>query len=77
MDRLKWFDNDDNIKVGDVVLFLKKDKKYAGNYQYGIVKEFEVSRDEKVKKVVVEYANANEGVRRQTEGQCMSDTSSG
>ena len=47
-------------------MFLKKDKEYAGNYQYGIVKELEVSKDDKVRKVVVEYVNSNEDVRRQT-----------
>ena len=66
VDRPKWFDSDDDVKVGDVVLFLKKDKEYAGNYQYGIVKELEVSKDDKVRKVVVEYVNSNEDVRRQT-----------
>ena len=64
VDRPKWFDSDDDVKVGDVVLFLKKDKKYAGNYQYGVVKELEVSKVRKV--VVVEYVNSNEDVRRQT-----------
>ena len=66
VDRAKWFDSDDDVKVSDVVLFLKKDKEYAGNYQYGIVKELEVSKDDKVRKVVVEYVNSNEDVRRQT-----------
>ena len=47
-------------------MFLKKDKEYAGNYQYGIVKELEASKDEKIRKVVVEYVNSSEDVRRQT-----------
>ena len=29
IDRPKWFDSDTDVKVGDVVLFLKKDKKSA------------------------------------------------
>ena len=66
IDRPKWFDSDTDVKVGDVVLFLKKDKEYAGNYQYGIVKELEVSKDGKTRKVIVEYVNSNEDVRRQT-----------
>ena len=45
---------------------MKKDKEYAGNYQYGIVKELEVSKDGKTRKVIVEYVNSNEDVRRQT-----------
>ena len=66
VDRPKWFDSDTDVAVGDVVLFLKKDKEYAGNYQYGIVKELEASKDEKIRKVVVEYVNSSEDVRRQT-----------
>ena len=66
VDRPKWLDSDDEVKVGDVVLFLKKDKEFAGNYQYGIVKELEPSKDEVVRKVVVEYVNSSEDVRRQT-----------
>ena len=38
IDRPKWFKSDENLKEGDVVLFLKKECEYAGNYQYGIVK---------------------------------------
>ena len=62
----KWFDSDSDVQVGDVVLFLKKEKEFAGNYQYGIVKTVEASRDSKVRKVVVEYVNSSESTRRET-----------
>ncbi len=52
--------------MGDVVLFLKKEKEFAGNYQYGIVKSVEPSRDGKIRKVIVEYVNNSETVRRET-----------
>ena len=52
--------------LGDVVLFLKKEKEFAGNYQYGVVKSIEISRDSKIRKVIVEYVNSNESTRRET-----------
>ena len=50
----------------DVVLFLKKEKEFAGNYQYGIVKDVEISRDDKIRKIIVEYVNASETTKRET-----------
>ena len=66
VDRPKWFHSDSDIQVGDVVLFLKKDKEYAGNYQYGIVQELKVSKDGRIREVVVEYVNHNQADRKQT-----------
>ena len=66
VDQPKWFSSDSDVKIGDVVLFLKKEREFAGNYQYGIVKDVEVSRDQKIRKVLVEYVNSNETVRRET-----------
>ena len=66
VDQPKWFNSDSDVKIGDVVLFLKKEREFAGNYQYGIVKDVEVSRDQKIRKVLVEYVNSNETVRRET-----------
>ena len=66
VDQPKWFDSDADVKVGDVVLFLKKEKEFAGNYQYGVVKSIEISRDSKIRKVIVEYVNSNESTRRET-----------
>ena len=34
--------------------------------QYGIVKDLEVSKDDKIRKAVVEYVNSNESCRRQS-----------
>ena len=66
IDRPKWFNSDSDIQVGDVVLFLKKDKEFAGNYQYGIVQELKVSKDYRIREVVVEYVNHNQADRKQT-----------
>ena len=66
VDQPKWFNSDTDVQVGDVVLFLKKEKEFAGNYQYGIVKDVEISRDDKIRKIVVEYVNASETTKRET-----------
>ena len=66
VDQPKWFNSDADVQVGDVVLFLKKEKEFAGNYQYGIVKSIEISRDDKIRKVVVEYVNSSESTKRET-----------
>ena len=33
----KWFNNDKDAMVGDVVLFLKSDREFDRQYQYGII----------------------------------------
>ena len=62
----KWFKTDDQLSVGDVVLFLKSDKVFDTQYQYGIVKHVYQSRDGFVRKAEVEYQNHNEKVKRTT-----------
>ena len=60
----KWFRSDENLKAGDVVLFLKDNASFALRYQYGIVHEVEAGRDGKVRKVIVRYRNHNEDIDR-------------
>ena len=62
----KWFKSDDELKEGDVILFLKSDKVFDTQYQYGLVKEVYKSRDGKIRKVEVEYQNHTEKVKRTT-----------
>ena len=66
IDRPKWFSSDRDMKNGDVVLFLRKEREYAGNHQYGVIKKVEVGRDKKIRSVVVEYMNHNENTKRET-----------
>ena len=66
IDQPKWFNSDSDVQIGDVVLFLKKEREYAGNYQYGIIKDVEISRDQKIRKVIIEYVNSTETIRRET-----------
>jgi hypothetical protein len=67
IERPKWHTSSGNIQVGDVVLFLKSEKEYDLQYQYGVVLEVDDSDDGLVRKVKVEYQNFNEGVKRITQ----------
>ena len=62
----KWFKSDVDIKAGDIVLFTKQESTISSTYQYGMVKSIIRDRDGKIRKVVVEYQNASERVKRQT-----------
>ena len=62
----KWFNSDRDPKVGDVVLFLKSDKEFDKQYQYGVISDLKVSRDGKIRQVEVEYQNFSESVKRKT-----------
>ena len=60
----KWFKSDEDIKVGDVVLFLKSDKEFEKLYQYGLICEIHPGRDQRIRRVTVEYQNKDEKTRR-------------
>jgi hypothetical protein len=62
----KWFKSDEDIKIGDVILFLKSDKPFEKQYQYGLVKNVIIGRDGKIREIEVEYQNHNEAVKRCT-----------
>ena len=63
----KWFSSDPNVSEGDVVIFRKEDGKVvSGNYQYGMIKTVEPSRDGKARSVIIRYRNHNENVDRNT-----------
>ena len=62
----KWFDSDRDPKIGDVVLFLKSEKEFDKQYQYGVISDLKVSRDGKIRQVEVEYQNFFESVKRRT-----------
>ena len=66
VDQPKWFKSDENLKPGDVVLFLKQDSAISSNYQYGMVDEVEKGRDGKVRKAMIRYRNHTENVDRIT-----------
>ena len=62
----KWFKSDEQLQVGDVVLFLKSEKAFETQYQYGLVKHVYQSRDGLVRKAEIEYQNHQEKVKRTT-----------
>ena len=62
----KWFNSDTNPKIGDVVLFLKSEKEFDMQYQYGIISDVQKTRDGKIRKLEIEYMNHNEKTRRKT-----------
>ena len=62
----KWYLDDRDVKVGDVIIFLKHESTLSNTYQYGMVKEIFTGTDGKIRKVNVKYRNYNENVDRVT-----------
>ena len=63
IERPKWHTSDKDLKVGDIVLFLKSEKEFEKEYQYGIVHCVKSGRDNKIREVEIEYKNHNELIR--------------
>ena len=66
MDKPKWFQSDENVSEGDIVLFLKAEQEFDEQYQYGIIISIYPGKDGKIRTVEVEYQNHNEGAKRHT-----------
>ena len=62
----KWFKSDEDVTVGDIVLFLKKEGELNNKYQYGRISDAPKGRDGKIRKVSVTYRNHNEDFDRVT-----------
>ena len=62
----KWFQTDRDIKVGDIVLFLKQENQLSSTYQYGMISDLSRSSDDKIRKATVHYLNSTEAVHRFT-----------
>ena len=62
----KWFRNDRDIKVGDVVLFKRTEGALSGEYRYGMVDEVSRGSDDRIRSVTIWYRNQNEEVTRKT-----------
>ena len=62
----KWYNSSRDSKIRDVVLFLKSDKEFNKQYQYGIRTGLKTCRHGKICEVEVEYSNHNENVKRYT-----------
>ena len=53
MEQPKWFRSGQDMKICDVVLFIKNEGSVVNTYQYGIVCDIELSRDWLIEKVVI------------------------
>eukprot|EP00794_Sanderia_malayensis_P016335 gene16335-biopygen12015 len=62
----KWFKSDEQLKVGDNVLFLKNESALCLDYQYGMVVDLDGGCDGLVRRLYVRYRNSNEDVFRET-----------
>lgn len=65
----KWRGNNGDVKVGDIVIFLKAESEQTfGNpvWKIGRICDLELSKDGLVRTVIIEYKNASEAVFRTT-----------
>ena len=63
----KWFKSDDDLKVGDIVLFDKAEGSLVdGEYHFGIVEDSFLSKDNQVRTVKLRYRNADEATGYRT-----------
>ena len=66
IERPKWHHTDGEVSIGDIVLFLKSEREYDEQYQYGQISALHRGRDGVVRKVDVTYKNSNENISRIT-----------
>ena len=59
----KWFVTEWNIRIGDIVLFLKSEQEFDRQYQYGIVVTTIVSRDGIITAEEIQYQNHRENAK--------------
>ena len=62
----KWFNSERDVIVGDVIFFLKNEGSLNNTYQYGMIKDVEFSKDDKIRRVTVKYWNSNENTNPET-----------
>ena len=66
----KWFRTERDIKIGDIVLFLKQEGPIiSNNYQYDMIHEIIQSKDAIIRNIVVKYRNHNETLIDLQQGQ--------
>ena len=67
IERPKWHTNDREMNIGDVVLFLKSDKEFDEQYQYGMISAVHSGKDGHIRRVDIEYQNFSEETKRTTQ----------
>ena len=65
--RPKWFKDDVDVKVGDIVYFCKSDSDVGSPWMLGVVSAVERSRDGIIRKLDIKYRNASETQDRTTQ----------
>ena len=65
--RPKWFKDNVDIKVGDIVYFCKSDSDVGSPWMLGVVSAVDRSRDGIVRKLDIKYRNASETQDRTTQ----------
>ena len=63
----KWFKESPEIKVDDVVYFMKTDNELSSQWTIGQIDSITRSKDQKIRRVVIRYYNHNENQVRYTD----------
>ena len=62
MSQPQWFFSDRDVKICDVVLFIKNEGSVVYMYQYEMVSEIELSKDGLIQKVAIKYRNSSKNI---------------
>lgn len=63
----KWYDSKSNLKIGDIVYFRKVESELSSSWTVGEVVDVVYSKDGVVRRVKIEYQNASESKKRDTD----------
>ena len=63
----KWFKNDRDLNIGDIVLFIYKESNYTTDHHWRLGRVVKILSNQKPTKVIIEYKNDKETTFRQTE----------
>ena len=63
----KWYRTDHDLKVGDLVYFIKAESKLSNDYTMGMVEQVNTGKDGLIRRVVVKYFNETEKNARMTD----------
>ena len=63
----KWYDSKSNLKIGDIVYFRKTEHELSSSWTLGKIVDVVYSKDGVVRRVTVEYQNASESIKRETD----------
>ena len=63
----KWFDQSENLKIGEIVYFQKVENEMKSSWSLGKIVDVVMSKDGVVRRATVEYQNNSENVKRTTD----------